>query len=150
MVETCRGLRAAASPSRVLAAAGAVLLPWTVVLVRTLPATFPARHWPLAWGGLDLALAAGALGTAALHRAGDQRAGLLAAATGTLALADLWFDVVTSAPGWPLAQALAAAVVELGFAGYCAGVALASLERARSCDPEVMTSTPSSARSDVA
>jgi hypothetical protein len=90
-------------------AAGGFLLPWSVVLAVTLPATAQAQHWALAWAGLDVAEAAAALLTAVLLTRGDRRASLPAAAAGTLLLIDAWFDVCTSAPGAGQAMALAEA-----------------------------------------
>ena len=78
---------------------GGFLLPWCVVLGATLPATATVQNWSLAWVGLDAAEAVAALATAALLARADVRAGVTAAAGGTLLLADAWFDVCTSAPG---------------------------------------------------
>jgi hypothetical protein len=108
----------------VLACAGVVLVPWSAVLAHTLPSTYAARNWSSAWAGLDLAMAGGALLTARLYRRGDRRTAVVAAATGTAALVDLWFDVLTSSPGPDLAQALVCGLVEIVFAGYCWAVAL--------------------------
>jgi hypothetical protein len=88
---------------------GGFLLPWSVLLAVTLPATAQAQHWALAWAGLDVAEAAAALVTAALLTRGDRRASLSAAAGGTLLFLDAWFDVCTSAPGAGQAMALAEA-----------------------------------------
>jgi len=94
-------------------AVGGFLLPWSALLAVTLPVTLPAtaqaQHWALAWTGLDVAEAAAALVTAVLLTRGDRRAGLGAAAAGTLLLVDAWFDVCTSAPGAGHAMALAEA-----------------------------------------
>ena len=78
-----------------------------MLLSLALPATAQAQHWSLAWAGLDGAEAVAALATAILLARADPRAGLTAAAGGTLLLTDAWFDVCTSAPG--LDQALAVA-----------------------------------------
>lgn len=72
---------------------GGFLLPWCVVLGATLPATAKVQNWSLAWVGLDAAEAVAALATAALLARADVRAGVTAAAGGTLLLADAWFDV---------------------------------------------------------
>lgn len=98
-------------------AVGGFLLPWIVVLGAVLPASAQARHWALAWTGLDGAEAAAALVTAMLLYRGDRRAGLAAAAGGTLLLLDAWFDVCTSASGAEHAMALAeAALAEIPLA----------------------------------
>src|SRR5262245_48302146 len=45
----------------VAASVAAVLLPWCLILAATLPSTYQANHWRLAWIGLDCgtAIAAG-------------------------------------------------------------------------------------------
>ncbi|HEY0470226.1 MAG TPA: hypothetical protein VGD34_01155 [Kribbella sp.] len=75
------------------------LLPWCMVLAATLPSTYEANHWQLAWVGLDCGIAAGSGLTAYLLHKKDARAALTAVAAGTLLLADAWFDVSTSGPG---------------------------------------------------
>ena len=79
--------------------AGLFLLPWSVVLGMTLPASTFVPDWSLAWMGLDLAEAAAALLTAGLLRRGSPRASLPAMAGAGLLFADAWFDVCTSPAG---------------------------------------------------
>jgi hypothetical protein len=113
-------------------AVGGFLLPWSVLLAVTLPATAQAQHWALAWSGLDVAEAAAALTTAVLLARGDRRASLAAAAGGTLLLVDAWFDVCTSAPGAGLAMALAeAGCLELPLAAAAWFVAVALTRETR-------------------
>ncbi|MEU4729854.1 hypothetical protein [Streptomyces sp. NPDC023588] len=83
----------------VFTAAGVALVPWVLVLARTVPQTTGVSHWATAWIGLDLVLAAGLTGTGALLRKRDPRVSPLAAATAALLLMDAWFDVTTSAGG---------------------------------------------------
>ena len=68
----------------VLVAAGvaAVLLPWCLILAATLPSTYQANHWKLAWIGLDCGTAIAAAFTAYLLHKQDIRAALSAAAAG--------------------------------------------------------------------
>lgn len=112
--------------STVLTVAGLALLPWMVVLARTMPAaaTVEVSHWAAAWIGFDALLAVGLAGTGVLLRRGDPRVSPVAAATAALLLMDAWFDVTTSAgtsgQGMALVLALAA---ELPMAGLCAVVA---------------------------
>jgi hypothetical protein len=109
-------------------AVGGFLLPWSVLLAVSLPAAAQAEHWALAWSGLDVAEAAAALATAVLLTRGDRRAGLAAAAGGTLLLLDAWFDVCTSAPGAGQAMALAEAgclEIPLAVAAWWVALALA-------------------------
>jgi hypothetical protein len=113
-------------------AVGGVLLPWIVVLGAVLPATAQAQHWAMAWTGLDAAEAAAALATALLLGRGDHRAGLAAAAAGTLLLVDAWFDVCTSAPGTGQAMALAeAGCLEIPLAIAAWWVAIAATRETR-------------------
>jgi hypothetical protein len=76
-----------------------VLLPWVLILAVTLPSTYEANNWNLAWIGLDLAIAVTAGLTAFLLHRHDPRAALTAVAAGTLLVADAWFDISTSGPG---------------------------------------------------
>ena len=98
---------------------GVILLPWIAYLAVTLPPTVSARHWPLAWVGLDTAMAFGLAATGWLAVRRDRRVALAAASTGGVLLADAWFDVCTSAPGRPLAFALIDMCIELGEAVAC-------------------------------
>ncbi|MDX6280957.1 MAG: hypothetical protein QOH03_2028 [Kribbellaceae bacterium] len=88
-----------------------VLLPWVLILAITLPSTYEASNWNFAWIGLDLGIAATAGLTALLLHRRDPRAALLAVATGTLLMADAWFDVSTSGPGLDHTLAIAEALV---------------------------------------
>ncbi|MFE6843517.1 LPXTG cell wall anchor domain-containing protein [Streptomyces sp. NPDC057686] len=107
-----------------LSGAGVALLPWMVVLSRTLPQTAEVSNWSTAWIGLDAMLAAGLSGTGLLLGRHDPRAAPLAAATAALLVADAWFDVTTSAPGSARATAVALALcAELPLAAACAAVA---------------------------
>jgi hypothetical protein len=46
---------------RLIAVCAAVLVPWAAYLAVSLPASVSARHWPVAWAGLDAVMAAGCL-----------------------------------------------------------------------------------------
>jgi hypothetical protein len=81
------------------AAVAAFLVPWCAVLGATLPSTAKAQHWACAWVGLDLGIAFAAATTAVLLARDNADAALAAMSTGTLMLADAWFDICTSAPG---------------------------------------------------
>ena len=97
--------------------AGIVLVPWILVLVRSLPSTHAAAHWDIAWGGFDLALAFLLFGVAvAAWRRSPWLEGAATAAAALLAV-DAWFDVLTSSSHVELAIAIAeAAIVELPLA----------------------------------
>ncbi|MER5887220.1 hypothetical protein ABT160_25645 [Streptomyces sp. NPDC001941] len=104
--------------------AGLALVPWVLVLAKTLPQSAEVSNWATAWIGLDVLLAAGLTGTGALLRRGDHRVVPVAAATAALLAVDAWFDVTTSAgtPGQGAAILLALGA-ELPLAVVCAGVA---------------------------
>lgn len=115
---------------RGLVVVGAGMVPWLLVLARTLPASPRAAHWPIAWVGLDGLEALGLLvtGVALIRR--RSWLCLAAAVTATLLVVDAWFDVITSAPGSATAVAIAmAACPELPMAVLCAVLAVRSLAR---------------------
>jgi hypothetical protein len=111
-----------------------VLLPWIAYLAMTLPPSMSARHWPLAWSGLDGAMAVGLGVTAWLAIRGDRRVRLVAVATATLLLSDAWFDVCTSPPGQRLAWAIVDMGIEVGEAAACLVLARAVCPNGR--DPQ--------------
>lgn len=110
---------------RLVAVSAVVLVPWAAYLADTLPSSVSARHWPLAWTGLDIAMAAGLGATAWLAIRRDQWLAVPAVSTATLMAADAWFDVCTAPAGRPLALALADMCVELAEAGACLALAFA-------------------------
>jgi hypothetical protein len=104
---------------RLVAVSAAVLFPWAAYLAATLPASVSARHWPLAWTGLDVAMAAGLAATAWLAIRRDRRLAFPAVSTATLLLADAWFDVCTAPGGGPLVVALGDMGIEVAEALGC-------------------------------
>ncbi|MFD7262735.1 hypothetical protein [Streptomyces sp. NPDC059874] len=118
------GTRRAPRLSTVFTGAGLALLPWMLVLAKTVPHTTEVSNWSTAWIGLDLMLAAGLTGTGMLLRKRDPRVSPVAAATAALLLMDAWFDVTTSAGTAEQGMALLLAVgAELPLAIACAAVA---------------------------
>ena len=108
-----------------LLGAAAVLLPWMVVLGMSLPATESARHWAVAWMGLDVmeTTALAVTGWLVLRR--DMRVGMAASAAGAFLLADAWFDITTAQPTWDVLQAtMLALFVELPLVVLCAILAV--------------------------
>jgi hypothetical protein len=91
----------------------------------TLPASVSARHWPLAWTGLDVVMAAGLAATAWLAIRRDRRLAFPAVSTATLLLADAWFDVCTAPSGGPLLMAIADMCIEVAEAAGCLALAAA-------------------------
>jgi hypothetical protein len=108
-----------------VAVSAVVLIPWAAYLADTLPLSVSARHWPLAWTGLDVAMAAGLGATAWLAIRRDRWLAVPAVSTATLLAADAWFDVCTAPAGRPLALALADMCVELAEAAACLALAFA-------------------------
>lgn len=108
-----------------LALAGAVLVPWALVLAYRLPAQHTSAHWDVAWVGFDIALAAAlaATGWGIARRASWAPSAAMAAAT--LLLCDAWFDnVLANDSGERLEAALEAVFVELPLAIFCVWLAL--------------------------
>jgi hypothetical protein len=101
------------------AAAAVVLAPWSIGVATRLPHSAVARHWNIAWAGLDIAIMAGLALTSWLGRRRDRRAALTATATASLMCADVWFDLCTSGSGSPFACAVAEAAAELTVAAAC-------------------------------
>jgi hypothetical protein len=110
---------------RLIAVSAVVLVPWAAYLALSLPASVSARHWPLAWTGLDVVMAAGLAATAWLAVRRDQRTAFPAVTTATLLLVDAWFDVCTAPAGRPLAMALTDMCIEVAEAAACLALAAA-------------------------
>jgi len=107
--------------------AAVLMLPWLALLARTLPTSASAHNWSTAWVGFDVLLAAGLATTGWYAWRRDRAVILPATATGTLLIADAWFDVLTSAPGADFLQALVLAVgCELPVAACCLTLAIAT------------------------
>ncbi|GIL31019.1 hypothetical protein [Actinocatenispora comari] len=114
------------------AIAAAAMLPWLAVLARTLPTSTRAHNWSLAWIGFDVLLALGLAATGALAWRRHRGVVVTATATATMLVVDAWFDVLTSAPGGDLDQALLlAACCELPLAAGCLALGVAAARRLR-------------------
>jgi phosphoglycerol transferase MdoB-like AlkP superfamily enzyme len=120
---------------RAVAVSAAVLVPWAAYLAVSLPASVSARHWPAAWAGLDVVMAAGLAATAWLAVRRDRRMTFPAVSTATLFLVDAWFDVCTAAAGRPLAMALGDMCVEVAEAAGCLALTVA-VWRTSACGAE--------------
>ena len=94
----------------VAAVIAVVMVPWSVGLGVVLSPTTVARHWDLAWVGLDGTIAVTMGFTAWRGFQRDPRMAFGALVTGTLLLVDAWFDVCTSAAGMPLVIAITMAL----------------------------------------
>ena len=96
-----------------------ILLPWTIYLGSSLPSRQLSPHYDIAWAGFDVLLLVvlASTGYFALRR--SRYLATAAAATATVLLVDVWFDVITS-PRRQLPQALTLAVlIELPLAAVC-------------------------------
>lgn len=112
--------------------AAALMLPWLAVLATSLPASAHARHWSAAWIGFDVLLAAGLATTGWYAWRGNRAVILTGTATATLLVADAWFDVLTSAPGPDLLEAIVLAIgCELPVAACCLALAITTYRARR-------------------
>ena len=124
MVLRYRGSRWTGQPAWRWAAAlvtlsAVILLPWIAYLAVSLPSSVSARHWPLAWVGLDAVMAAGLAATGWMAFRRDRRVAFCAASTATVLVLDAWFDVCTSPGGGQFALALVGMCIELAEAAAC-------------------------------
>ena len=110
---------------RLIAVSAVVLVPWAAYLALSLPASVGARHWQVAWAGLDVVIAAGLAATAWLAVRRDRRTAFPAVSTATLLLVDAWFDVCTAPAGGPLVMAFAGMCVEVAEAAGCLALTVA-------------------------
>jgi hypothetical protein len=125
-VERCLPVRLA--PLFLLAAAA--LVPWTIYLVKTLPAQHEASHWDVAWVGFDagLAVTLALVGVTAARRSAWLEGAATAAAA--LLIIDAWFDVLTAGMGAEVAVAgVEAGLVELPMAAVCLWLARTAKRR---------------------
>jgi hypothetical protein len=107
------------------AAAAALLGPWTVWVLWTLPDRHLANHWALAWGGFDAGLAAAlaATGVTVLRR--SAMTPIAASVAATMLVCDAWFDVLTSHGNMTVALAAVEALLgELPLAAVCFWIAV--------------------------
>lgn len=104
--------------------AGFGLLPWSVGLAITLPATAKTTHYGAAWFGFDLLLGALLIRTGWLAVRRRHNIELTAAATATMLIVDAWFDTMTADTHDQFVLALVLAFcAELPLAGLCLYIA---------------------------
>jgi hypothetical protein len=130
-IDRIRPPRIAGGPAALVAAGvAAVLLPWCLILAATLPSSYQAEHWKLAWIGLDCGTAVASGLTAYLLHRRNRYAILTTVTAGTLLTADAWFDVSTAAAGVDRSLSLAEALLlELPLAVCAFVVAARELRR---------------------
>ena len=113
----------------VFAAIGIGLLPWTIWLSQWLPPHHESVRWDLAWSGFDTGLALAFLFTAFAAWRRSPWVAIWAAATGTLLVADAWFDVILESHSDELRiSILSAALGELPAAALCFWIAYRAQE----------------------
>ncbi|WNI15416.1 hypothetical protein [Actinacidiphila sp. ITFR-21] len=116
-------------PGYALAACGAALVPWLVVLATGLPPTTAVPHLTTAWVGLDAMEAVGLIATGLLTVRRHPVRSAAAAATAMLLVVDAWFDVMTSSGADLTAALLMAFAAELPLAAVCAALAVRAFPR---------------------
>ena len=108
----------------VFGAIGVGLLPWTLWLSSSLKPHHATEHWDIAWAGFDTGLAAAFVLTALAAWQRSPWVSAAAAATGTLLVADAWFDIVLESHSDELRNAIVLALVaELPVAALCFWIA---------------------------
>ena len=103
----------------VYAVGGITLLPWALYLLDSLKPHHETGRWDLAWSGFDTGMSLSFLLTAYAAYRRSWWVGPLAAATGTLLVADAWFDVVLESHDEELTAVLMAVFIELPLAALC-------------------------------
>ena len=87
------------------------LIAWLIYLSVSLPNSYRANHWNLAWVGFDVAMVLALLLTSWAIWKRRQIAIPAALVSATFLVIDSWFDVVTSNPGWDLRLAILLAIL---------------------------------------
>jgi hypothetical protein len=100
----------------VYGAGAVILIGWAAYLGVSLPVVHLARHWNVAWVGLDVLIVGALTWTAwrASHR--DRRVVVPAVATATLLIVDAWMDVSTASRSDLALSIVLAVCVELPLA----------------------------------
>jgi len=91
---------------------------WLIYLSFTLPDSYRANHWNVAWVGFDVAMVVSLLITSWAIWKRRQLAIPGAMVTGTFLVIDSWFDVVTSDPGWDFKLSLLLAALSCSLAFF--------------------------------
>ena len=72
---------------------------WVIYLRLTLPKSYNAQHWRMAWIGFDIGLFVSLILTLVSHYRKDARAINSAIVASTFLFIDSWFDVITATKG---------------------------------------------------
>ena len=102
--------------SLLLLLAAMVLSGWIIYLMVSLPTSYRANHWDLAWVGFDSAMVGALLLTSWALWKRRQIAIPAAMVSASFLIIDAWFDVATSDPGWDLDLSILLAIVSIAFA----------------------------------
>ena len=94
------------------------LIAWLIYLSVSLPNSYRANHWNLAWVGFDVAMVLALLLTSWAIWKKRQIAIPAALVSATFLVIDSWFDVVTSNPGWDLKLAIILAILSCTLAVF--------------------------------
>lgn len=86
------------------------LIAYLIYLAVSLPNSYHANHWDLAWVGFDVAMVAMLLLTSWAIWKKRQIAIPAALVAATFLFIDSWFDIVTSNPGWDLELSILLAI----------------------------------------
>jgi hypothetical protein len=92
------------------------LIGWIIYLGVSLPTSYRANHWDVAWVGFDIAMVSTLLLTSWALWKRRQIAIPAAMVSATFLIIDSWFDVATSDPGKDLDVSIALAIVSTAVA----------------------------------
>ena len=107
-----------------------ILIPWTINLAYSLPTRTLARHWDIAWVGLDIFLITSLIANAVFAVYRSKFLVITLITTSNLLILDAWFDVMSSKAGKPLALAISEALIfEFPLALISASVALGIISK---------------------
>ncbi len=107
-----------------------ILIPWTINLAYSLPTRTLARHWDIAWVGLDIFLITSLIANAVFAVYRSKFLVITLITTSNLLILDAWFDVMSSKAGKPLAWAISEALIfEFPLALISASVALGIISK---------------------
>jgi hypothetical protein len=104
-------------PSWVILVYGACcgfLIPWTIFLGEKLPIVYVSTHWDIAWTGLDIMTSILFALTAFFAVKKSSWIAISCSMLAMILVIDVWFDVLTSKPGFDQnAAILEAAIIEI-------------------------------------
>ena len=123
-----RGLSLRRRLALLYAAVAVVVIGWAVYLGASLPDVNLARHWNVAWVGLDAFIVTALVWTAWRAGHGDRRVVVPAVATATLLIVDAWMDVSTAARADLWESIVLAVFLELPLAALSLYVARRALD----------------------